>query len=243
MVCGLSAILYALGALQTHNPDDFKKACWMIMLAILLDGLDGRIAVLTRSCSDFGVQYDSMADLVSFGVAPAFLVTTHLQMQAGGAFKPTPICWAMTLILVVCVALRLARFNLQIFEDEKKNFEGLPSPTPAGFIALLLLYFYDEESALHLPPVALFLAVIVLGGLMVSHIPYPSLKKSDFRKTTTPSSFLLVVFVFALVIMDPVRTLLLAATGYILFGLVRYFSPAALTAHFSRLVVARKDSS
>jgi CDP-diacylglycerol--serine O-phosphatidyltransferase len=243
MVCGLSAILYCISALQTGNPEDFRRACWLIMLAILLDGLDGKIAVLTRSCSDFGVQYDSMADLISFGVAPAVLLTTHLQTMPGAGSKPSPICWGMTLILVVCVALRLARFNLQVFEDEKKSFEGLPSPTPAGFLALLLLSFHEYDYGFEVPPIGLFLIVILLGGLMVSHILYPSLKKSDFRKTTPLSTFLLVPLIFGLVVMEPVMTLLSAATGYILFGLIRHFSPESLTAFLARHSMSRKDSA
>lgn len=236
IVCGISAILYSLSAIQTGDPEDFKRACWMIMLAILLDGLDGKIAVLTRTCSDFGVQYDSMADLVSFGVAPAFMVNAYLLMTHPGPLTKSPIGWAVMLVLVVCVALRLARFNLQNYQDEKRSFEGLPSPTPAAFIAMLLLS--AKEYSVILPPVALLLTSILLGGLMVSHIPYPSLKQRDFF--LTPLTFFGVVLLITLIVMEPPAALFLLLAGYIVYGVVRAFSPVRVHKVVSRFVESRR---
>jgi CDP-diacylglycerol--serine O-phosphatidyltransferase len=236
MVAGLAAMLFAFTAVQTGEPREFEKACFMILLAMLLDGLDGKIAVLTRSTSDFGVQYDSMADLVSFGVAPAFLLVSYFELQETGPAVPSPFCWAMTVILVVSVGLRLARFNLQVEKDEKRSFEGLPSPTPAGLISLMLLSTYHCEWGVGFPQILLFFVVLVLGGLMVSHIPYPSLKKSDFFKAQPLSTLFLVVLVFALVAMEPVGTALLGLWGYVGFGLTRHFAPNFVTDQVSRLL-------
>ncbi len=236
IVCGISAMLYSLSALQTGAIEDFNKACWMIMLAILLDGLDGKIAVLTRSCSDFGVQYDSMADLVSFGVAPAFMINAYLLLLKGEVLTITPIGWAIMLVLVVCVALRLARFNLQVFQDEKSSFQGLPSPTPAALIAMLLLssQVYD----IHLHPIFLLLVSITLGGLMVSHVPYPSLKQRDFF--LAPLTFFVVVLGIALIVMEPPGTLFLLLSSYVIFGLVRYLMPERIHHFLSRFGEAKK---
>jgi CDP-diacylglycerol--serine O-phosphatidyltransferase len=232
MVCGISAILYAFGSIFTHDTELFQRACWLVMLAILLDGLDGRIAAWTRSSSEFGVQYDSMADLISFGVAPAFLLTSHLQFSAEPGAMVSPICWALMWIQIVCVALRLARFNLQNFKDEKHSFEGLPSPMAAALICLLLLSIYKYD--LTVPAVGLLMAVVAVGGLMVSSIPFPSLKKSDFFKTQPLPSFFLVVLVFGLFLVEPEGPMLLGASGYILYGLGRQVAPRALVERFER---------
>jgi len=237
MVCGLWAILYCLGG----NPDDFKRACWLILLAILLDGLDGIIAVLTKSCSKFGIQYDSLADLVSFAVAPAILLVTDFQIHTEGYLKQSPAHWAMTVILVVCVGLRLARFNLQATSDEKKSFQGLPCPTSAGLISLLLLsfHYYDYR----IPSQILLLLVIGLGILMVSSIPYPSLTRADFFKTQPVPTLFLVVLSFAAVLMEPIGIPLLAVFAYILFGLARRFAPHSLRQPLARFVETKKTSA
>ncbi len=237
IVCGISAILYSLSALQTGDMEHFKKSCWMIMLAILLDGLDGKIAVLTRSCSDFGVQYDSMADLVSFGVAPAFMINTYLLLTQGSRLIITPIGWAIMLVLVVCVALRLARFNLQAYQDERNSFEGLPSPTPAALIAMMLLSAQVYAVPIH--PVVLLLVSIVLGGLMVSHVPYPSLKHKDFF--LAPITFFGVVLGIALIVMEPPATLFLLLSGYVIFGLVRQLMPERIHHFLARFGEARRS--
>jgi CDP-diacylglycerol--serine O-phosphatidyltransferase len=221
-------------------PVDFKRACWMLILAVILDGLDGMIAVLTRSCSRFGIQYDSLADLVSFGVAPAVLLVADFQIREGGQVKPTPLYWAMTVVLVVCVALRLARFNVQASTEEKKSFQGLPSPTPAAFIALLLISFEEYQYAL--PPQVLFVVVVILGILMVSSIPYPSVKKSDFFRTQPISALLLVVFVFALIVMEPVGMMLSMVFGYILFGIIMRFLPNHLSEQINRWMDSHRPS-
>ncbi|MBK7495055.1 MAG: CDP-diacylglycerol--serine O-phosphatidyltransferase [Candidatus Omnitrophica bacterium] len=171
-----------------------QHACWVILLALILDGLDGMIAVLTRSCTKFGIQYDSLADLISFGVAPAMLLIGEYRLVEGEQGPVTREYWAMSVVLVVCVALRLARYNVQAYNSEKKSFQGLPCPSPAAFIALLLLCSHEYGFAL--PPRALMVVVICLGMLMVSSIPYPSLRKSDFFQTQPLSTFALVVLVF-----------------------------------------------
>jgi CDP-diacylglycerol--serine O-phosphatidyltransferase len=236
MVCGISAILCSLGG----TAEDLKRACWLVMLAILLDGLDGMIAVLTRTCTKFGIQYDSLADLVSFGVAPAMLMIANYRLTEGATARPTREFWAMSVVLVVCVALRLARYNVQAYTSEKKTFQGLPCPSPGGFIALLILSFHEYDYSL--PPKILMLIVIALGILMVSSVPYPSLRKSDFFKTQPISALLLVVLGFALVVMEPVGAMLLLITGYILSGVVHRFLPAHLAEHLDRYSETSKRS-
>jgi CDP-diacylglycerol---serine O-phosphatidyltransferase len=236
MVCGLSAILLSMGGTN----EDMHRACWLIMVAVLLDGLDGLMAVLTRSCTKFGLQYDSLADLISFGVAPALLLIGDFRLIEGQTARPTREYWAMCVILVVCVALRLARYNVQAGVSEKPCFQGLPCPSPAAFLALLMLSFWEYDFTI--PPKGMMLVVVVLGILMVSNIPYPSIRKSDFFKTQPLSTFILVVLVFALIVMEPVGTMLLIMTGYILFGVVRRFLPNQFIEHLGHLVEQGKFS-
>jgi CDP-diacylglycerol--serine O-phosphatidyltransferase len=234
MVCGISAILCSLGGTQA----DLDRACWLILLAILLDGLDGMIAVLTRTCTKFGIQYDSLADLVSFAVAPSMLLVANFRLLEGAATRPTREYWAMSVVLIVCVALRLARYNVQAYTQERKGFQGLPCPSPAGFLALLLLSF--NEFNYQLPSKALMLVVIGLGVLMVSNLPYPSIRKSDFFRTQPVSTLLLVVLGFALVVMEPVGAMLFLISCYIAYGLIRPLVPEHIAGHFGRHQEARK---
>lgn len=236
MVCGLSAILLSMGGTN----EDMHRACWLIMVAVLLDGLDGLMAVLTRSCTKFGLQYDSLADLISFGVAPALLLIGDFRLIEGQTARPTREYWAMCVILVVCVALRLARYNVQAGVNEKPCFQGLPCPSPAAFLALLMLSFW--EYGFSIPPKGMMLVVVALGILMVSNIPYPSIRKSDFFKTQPLSTFILVVLMFALIVMEPVGSMLLIMTGYILFGVVRRFLPNQIIEHLGHLVEQGKFS-
>lgn len=214
MVCGISAILYSLSG----SPEDLQRACLLILLAVLFDGLDGIIAVLTRACTKFGVQYDSLADLISFGMAPSMLLIANYRFSSGTDGRLPREFWVIAVVLVVCTALRLARYNVQAGTTERKSFQGLPCPSQACFIALLLLSFNQYEY--QLPPKALMLVAIALGALMVSNLPYPSLKKSDFFQTQPLSTFLLVVLASALVVVEPIGAALLSISGYILYGLV-----------------------
>lgn len=236
MVCGLSAILLSISG----TPEAIHRACWMILLALILDGLDGMIAVLTRSCTKFGIQYDSLADLISFGVAPAMVLIGDYRLLEGDRAPVTREYWAMSVVLVVCVALRLARYNVQTYTSEKKSFQGLPCPSPAAFIALLLLN--SHEYGFNLPPRALMVLVISLGMLMVSSIPYPSLKKSDFFRTQPLSTFALIVLLFALIAMEPVGVLFILILGYILYGPVSQLLPSQITEELERLVESGKGS-
>ena len=235
MVCGLSAILLSLSG----TPEAMQHACWVILLALILDGLDGMIAVLTRSCTKFGIQYDSLADLISFGVAPAMLLIGEYRLVEGEQGPVTREYWAMSVVLVVCVALRLARYNVHAYNSEKKSFQGLPCPSPAAFIALLLLCSHVNGFAL--PPRALMVVVICLGMLMVSSIPYPSLRKSDFFQTQPLSTFARVVLVFALIAMDPVGVLFILIAGYILFGPVSQLVPSHISQKLEELVESGKS--
>lgn len=181
LFCGLMAILnvfnvaYA-GGLETHR---YTISCWLILVAAVLDMLDGWVARMTHTESQFGVQYDSLADLVAFGVAPAILLYTRLVEM-----ENLPAAEVITTVYVICGALRLARFNVQKTRVEKLSFTGLPIPAAAGMVVSSFLYFqtidpeWNKAFVLRVLPVMM----IVLAYLMVSKVNYFSFKQLKLER-------------------------------------------------------------
>ena len=221
-----SAVLYVLPNIFTASSifagivsiihsinGDFVMASWLIMLALLFDGLDGRVARLTNTCSRFGVEFDSLADLVAFGVAPSLL----LYMYAGHNFDRIGIVIAA--LFVIFGAIRLARFNVMTAQIEPTVFIGVPIPTAAVVIAIFVLLF-DKYSSL-LPYTYLLLALSVLVSLlMVSNIRYPS-----FKKITLPKRYALRLFIFLLcsafaIFIYPIEGFAVLFIAYLAYGLI-----------------------
>lgn len=169
LFCGFYAIVATLR-------EDYLIAAIAVLVAQVFDALDGRIARLTHTSSSFGVQYDSLSDLIAFGVAPGVLAY-RWALEPWGAWG-----WLAAALYVTCGALRLARFNVQVDVVDKNNFVGLPIPAAAAVVAatILLYYFLGGEGATskHL---TLLLLIYALAGLMVSTIPYYSFKSLKLR--------------------------------------------------------------
>lgn len=163
-------------AIIASSRGDFLTAAVCIVVAHLCDGLDGRIARLTNTTSQFGVEYDSLADLVAFGVAPGILAY-RWALEPWGAWG-----WLAVSLFVACGALRLARFNVQSTYAEKRTFVGLPIPAAADMIAAtVLLYFYFGGQGATTKHLVLLLMVYALALLMVSNVRYYSFKDIDLR--------------------------------------------------------------
>ncbi|WP_028916495.1 CDP-diacylglycerol--serine O-phosphatidyltransferase [Pseudoxanthomonas sp. J35] len=220
--CGLFAGFYAIIAAANSH---FTAAAIAVFVAGLADGLDGRVARLTGTSSEFGVQYDSLADLVSFGLAPA-LVMYHWSLSAlkldGGMLGR--VGWAVAFLYAACAALRLARFNTQVGIVDKRWFVGLASPAAAGLMMSFVWAFADGElgwSGEELRYVALAVT-LVAALLMVSRIRYWSFKGSGeggARADRVPFTVLLVVPVaIALLVIDLPRVLLAVGVIYALSG-------------------------
>jgi len=190
---------------------NFEAAAIAIVVAGILDGLDGRIARLTNTQSEFGVQYDSMSDLVSFGVAPSILMFNWALFYLG------KLGWAIAFAYVACAALRLARFNAQVHTADKRYFTGLASPAAAGFVATMAWSGFDAEIG---PGTALLCGMVTLAValLMVSNVRYQSMKGIDF-KGRVPFVFIIVtVLLFTVITIDPPRVLLLIGILYAASG-------------------------
>jgi CDP-diacylglycerol---serine O-phosphatidyltransferase len=210
---GLFAGFYAvIAALR----GDFESAPIAILAALLLDGLDGRIARMTNTQSKFGAEFDSLADMVSFGVAPA-LVMFSFALGDLGKFG-----WSAAFIYVACAALRLARFNTQIDTADKNFFTGLASPSAACIIVSAVWVCSDLGwVGADLPgeiAVVLGCMTAIVGILMIANFPYYSFKGIDFHGRVPFVVMILVVLVFGLVTLDPPLILLIASLGYAASG-------------------------
>lgn len=206
---------YAFIAVTKEN---YYLAAWAIILAIVFDGLDGRVARLTKTTSAFGVQYDSLADIISFGMAPTFLAY-------GWVLKPFGrLGWMAAFLFLLCGALRLARFNVTKPDIRGNNFIGLPIPAAAAVIASIVIAFEDLFFT-KLTPAIMVGVVYVLAFLMVSNIKYPAMKKFEFKKRVHFSRFLFVVlFLYVLATIPRVAIFIISIT-YTLFGPLSYLFP------------------
>ncbi len=207
---GLLAGFYSLiSSINLH----FEVAAVMIAIAFVCDGLDGRVARASRTASQFGVEYDSLSDVVAFGVAPAGLMYNWALRTIG------PAAWLITGIFVVCAALRLARFNVQVGSNDKKRFVGIPVPGAAAAIAgWVLAYSYFEFDFSRLLAVLAVPATIALAALMISRVPYPSFKGISLRQRAPIEIVVVVLVLLGLVISLPQIMAFLASTAYLLSG-------------------------
>lgn len=189
---------------------EFWTAAIAICAAHLCDGLDGRIARLTNTTSQFGVEYDSLADLVAFGVAPGVLAY-RWALEPWGAWG-----WLATSLFVACGALRLARFNVQTSHTEKRTFIGLPIPAAADMIAatVLLYYFFGGEGATN-KHLVLLLMVYGLALLMVSNIRYYSFKDIDLRARLPFYAVVAMIVLVMLVVAQPQILFFLGILTYV----------------------------
>jgi CDP-diacylglycerol--serine O-phosphatidyltransferase len=195
---------------------DFESAPIAILFALVFDGLDGRIARLTNTSSKFGAEYDSLSDMVSFGVAPALVM---FSWALGGLGK---FGWSAAFIYVACAALRLARFNTQIDTADKNYFTGLASPAAACVIVSTVWVCHDlgwvGENLPYEVSVLVALLTATLGFLMIANFPYYSFKGIDFRGRVPFVVMIAVVLIFGLVTVDPPRILLIAFLAYAASG-------------------------
>ena len=210
LFCGFYAIIAAL-----HGR--FEPAAVAVFIAMVLDGLDGRVARLTHTESEFGAQYDSMADLVSFGLAPALIMYEWAlgAMVGMGPFL-SKLGWLTAFFYTVMAALRLARFNVQLGSADKRYFIGLPSPSAAAIVTGLVWFSADLGlTGLQMLWPAL-IVTIGAGALMFSNVLYFSFKQLDLRGPVPFMAVLIVVLIFVFTSIDPPKVLFF---GFLLYGL------------------------
>src|SRR6201997_3335373 len=231
LFCGFTATLKILeGALlQASNPDAagdlFHTAIWFVLGAFVFDFLDGRLARLGGHESSFGREFDSLADIVSFGLAPALMVYRIVLQEFPRA------CWIIAFIYLACGALRLARFNTAAANHDRggigndtKNFTGFPIPAAAGLIAsitLFLLWLAEGEHHLGkwkfvLPPLLLFLSF-----MMFSRFQYPSFKAVNWKTKKSIPRFLIIILVLIVTVLNYEWMPAVLFLAYLLYGVLR----------------------
>lgn len=242
LFCGFVAVIHCIQArlaessggeyLNQSPADHYRSAVWFIFGAAAFDMLDGRLARMGGRESLFGAEFDSLADVISFGIAPALMMFFLILSPTQGYEVFRNIGWFLGFVYLLCAAIRLARFNVitnpllhRDKHDTNKDFVGLPVPAAAATVAALVLFLLHlaandkslQRWALALPPLMGLIAV-----LMVSTIRYPSGKNVDLQTKTRLMPFVaFLVFVGAVVLFKEVA-LLAATLGYIFFGLVRH---------------------
>ncbi|NNG01683.1 MAG: CDP-diacylglycerol--serine O-phosphatidyltransferase [Desulfobacteraceae bacterium] len=205
LFCGFYAVIAAING-------KFLAAAISIVIAGLFDNLDGKIARATKTTSQFGVEYDSLADLISFGFAPGLLIYLWALQPLGR------IGWLAAFLFVVCGALRLARFNTQVGSVSSDYFIGLPIPGGAGMCAVTVLFCHKIGIENSLNPLIILVTIYLLSFLMVSSIQYNSFKRPELFKTMNFNSLVTAVLIFIFIAAQPSIALFMFGVIYTLSG-------------------------
>ncbi len=196
---------------------DYRSAAIWILVSSIFDGLDGKVARLTGTTSKFGVEYDSLADLVAFGVAPGILMYSWALRPFGR------LGWLAAFLFVVCGALRLARFNVQVATVESKRFVGLPIPAAASIVSATVLLFSHFGWPSSFKKLAILVLIYCLAFLMVSNFRYYSFKDPEFIKRQPFSMLVLAILLLIVVAARPVEMLFIFFICYMFSGPVSFF--------------------
>lgn len=213
---GLFAGFYAIVAAMNHN---YENAAIAIFVAMIMDGIDGRVARLTNTTSEFGVQYDSLSDMVCFGLAPSLVL---FQWALGSMIERgwiwSKLGWLAAFVYTAGAALRLARFNTQVASADKRYFQGLPSPSAAGVLAGLVWFSVDNGlDGSDMWAVSAILTAL-MGVLMVSNVRYYSFKEIDLKRRVPFVALLMIVLIFVVVSSHPPSVLFFGFLAYALSG-------------------------
>jgi CDP-diacylglycerol--serine O-phosphatidyltransferase len=204
--CGFFAMIYTL-------KQNYLYAAYAIVIAAIFDQLDGRLARLTRSTSKFGAEYDSLCDVVSFGVAPALLMF-HWALQPFGRLG-----WMACFLFVTCGAIRLARFNVQVNIIEKNYFQGLPIPMAGGIVASSVLAFHELDWS-PWGNILLLVMTMLLAFVMVSNFRYRSFKDLDLKERMPFHYLIIGVGILFVVLLHPEVMLFVLFFSYAILGAV-----------------------
>ena len=207
MFCGFYAIL---ASLKGH----YIYSAWAILIANVFDGLDGWVARLTHSTTRFGIELDSLSDLVAFGIAPAVLIYSWA-LQSFGRLG-----WGAAFLFVICGALRLARFNVQMGSAESKSFTGMPIPGAATVMASLVLFYDEVWGVLTGKNYVILLFPFLLAILMVSTLRYHGFKEIDPRSRKPFWLLVIVVIVLVLIFMHREIVIFIFSMAYMLWGII-----------------------
>lgn len=191
---------------------DYELGAIAIFVAMVFDGLDGRVARMTNSCSAFGAEYDSLADMISFGLAPALLMYQWALNDFG------KLGWIVAFIYTVAAALRLARFNTQVGTADKRYFQGLPSPAAAALLAAFVWMIETNDINTGFEAYIALVFTLVVGLMMVSDIRFESFKELNLKGKVPFVTLLVVVLVLSVIALKPALILFVLILAYTIYG-------------------------
>lgn len=206
-----SSIFMGFLSMIYSSKEDFIMASYLIIIAMVLDGLDGRVARLTNTESKFGLEFDSLADAVSFCVAPAILLYFFIGNELGR------VGILISAIYLIFGTIRLAKFN--ITKVDSSIFLGLPTPLSASYIVLIVLFIIDYKLQ-YLREYFLY-STLIISALMISNIRYPSFKKLNLGKAFFFKVLILLVSTLSLLYLYPIESILIFIIIYILYGIIK----------------------
>lgn len=210
IACGYVAIMFSI-------QQDFYKACMLILLGAVFDSVDGRVARMTGTQSEFGEQFDSLSDLISFGIAPSIIYYNKFLASSGR------LGMVVAFIFLLCGALRLARFNANIDKVQSDYFQGLPIPGAAAAVIGFILISSEFPELLHNQTIAIPY-IIFYSLLMISNVPFPSFKKSEWvRVHKLKILFLMIILACALFIYEELMIFVIISL-YVLISLIYIFT-------------------
>lgn len=211
-LCTSASLFGGFYAIVAGIQGRYEAAAIAILISCVLDGLDGKIARFTHATSQFGIEYDSLSDLVAFGVAPGILAF-QWALAPFGRFG-----WLASFMYVICGALRLARFNVQKSTVDANHFKGLPIPAAAGFIATMILFSTAFGGLPENRHIFIIIIIYVLSFLMVSTIDYPSFKGLELRKQKPFNVLVSIILILIVIAYKPKIMLFFIAVIYLLSG-------------------------
>jgi len=216
VLCGFSSVVMSINAAGDHPRHYFSWAAGLLVLAGVFDGLDGRVARATNTATEFGVQLDSLADVLSFGMAPAILAYRYGFFELGlGDPQVRAVGWAASFFFIACGALRLARFNVQVGFVDSRFFVGMPIPVGAACVAAVILYWPSPLGST-LPAYIFATELFLVGALMVSGIRFPSFKKRSHHPRAAQLTTLTILLLLSLLVMFRERFFLPFCSLYVL---------------------------
>lgn len=248
LFCGFVAVINCIQArlaetiptgeyLGHSSADLYRNAVWFILGAVVFDSLDGRLARLGGRESLFGAEFDSLADVVSFGIAPALMMFFLILSPTQGFPMFRQIGWFLGFIYLLCAAVRLARFNVitnpllhKGQKDSGKDFVGLPVPAAAGAVVSLVLFLLqlaEHDKSLNRWALVLPFLLLLIAVLMVSTVRYPSFKQIDWQTKTRVRTFVVLLVIIGLAILFQEVALLVIFLGYIFYGLATHWRRTA----------------
>lgn len=251
LFCGFMAVINCIQARLAETSldgeylggapgDHYRLAVWFILGAAAFDMLDGRLARMGGRESLFGAEFDSIADVISFGIAPALLMFFFIISPTQGFMWFRNVGWFVGFVYLLCAAVRLARFNVitnpllyRDKSDDSKDFIGLPVPAAAGTVGALVLFLLqlaETDKSLNRWALILPFLMLLIAILMVSKVRYPSGKKVDLQTTTQLGHFIVFLVIIGLVVAFKQIALLGLTLGYIFFGLIRHMRRSSAAA-------------